>query len=89
MEAPGTAPGSEWLIPAAVYRHSQPKLTQENIWSHDGKKKVDFRRMWIESTDFSGLSGARRLDLEDAAAVFATYGADDRGQTPISKRDSG
>ncbi len=23
VEAPGTAPGSEWLITSAVYRHSQ------------------------------------------------------------------
>jgi len=23
VEAPGTAPGSEWLIASAVYRHSQ------------------------------------------------------------------
>jgi len=27
VEAPGTAPGSEWLIMQFVYRHSQQKLT--------------------------------------------------------------
>ncbi len=27
VEAPGTAPGSEWLILQLVYRHSQQKLT--------------------------------------------------------------
>jgi|HigsolmetaAR201D_1030396.scaffolds.fasta_scaffold00863_25 hypothetical protein len=25
VEAPGTAPGSDWLIASAVYRHSQPE----------------------------------------------------------------
>jgi hypothetical protein len=25
VEAPGTAPGSEWFIAAAVYRHSRPR----------------------------------------------------------------
>ena len=25
VEAPGTAPGSEWFIPMSVYRHIRPK----------------------------------------------------------------
>ena len=25
VEAPGTAPGSDWLIASAVYRHSRPE----------------------------------------------------------------
>jgi len=27
VEAPGTAPGSEWLITKTIYRHSRPKPT--------------------------------------------------------------
>jgi hypothetical protein len=27
VEAPGTAPGSEWLIATVIYRHSQNELT--------------------------------------------------------------
>jgi hypothetical protein len=33
VEAPGTAPGSETLIPRGVYRHSRfPDTTNISIW---------------------------------------------------------
>ena len=41
VEAPGTAPGSEWLITKAVYRHSRLASTELNIGSYAGEKKVD------------------------------------------------
>ena len=31
VEAPGTAPGSEWFIATAVYHHSQLALAPTNI----------------------------------------------------------
>jgi hypothetical protein len=41
VEAPGTAPGSEWLITKAVYRRSRLAPTRLNIGRFGGEKKVD------------------------------------------------
>jgi hypothetical protein len=41
VEAPGTAPGSEWLITKAVYRHSRLAPTALNIGFYGGEKKID------------------------------------------------
>ena len=46
VEAPGTAPGSETLIPRGVYRHSRfPDTTNIGIWtgflkSQDGRGDI-------------------------------------------------
>ncbi len=40
VEAPGTAPGSEWLITKAVYRHSRLAPTGLYIALSGGKKKI-------------------------------------------------
>ena len=39
MEAPGTAPGSEWFITITVYRHIQNKSGNFNICNQKGKLK--------------------------------------------------
>ena len=39
VEAPGTAPGSEWFIPMSIYRHSE-RIRKSNIIIMGGKKKV-------------------------------------------------
>ena len=41
VEAPGTAPGSEWLITKAIYRHSRLAPTELNIGPYGGEKKID------------------------------------------------
>jgi hypothetical protein len=41
VEPPGTAPGSEWLITKAVYRHSRLAPTRLNIGLYGGEKKID------------------------------------------------
>ena len=40
VEAPGTAPGSEWLITKAIYRHSQLAPARIYIGLSGGKKKI-------------------------------------------------
>jgi len=42
VEAPGTAPGSEWFITTAIYRHSQPKLTDNIYGLMTAKKRLIF-----------------------------------------------
>ena len=50
MEAPGTAPGSEWFITTAIYRHSRINpavLNIVRIWvkkKHSSDKKSCFSR---------------------------------------------
>lgn len=39
VEAPGTAPGSEWFITMSIYRHSETKSRKTNIITIGGKKK--------------------------------------------------
>ena len=41
VEAPGTAPGSEWFITTAVYRHSRLSPARIYIGLYGGKKKID------------------------------------------------
>jgi hypothetical protein len=41
VEAPGTAPGSEWFITTAAYRHSRLTPTRIYISFFGGKKKID------------------------------------------------
>jgi len=41
VEAPGTAPGSEWFITTAVYRHSRLAPATLNIGLQGGEKKID------------------------------------------------
>ena len=38
VEAPGTAPGSEWFIPTAIYRHSR-QAGDRNIEGKGGRRK--------------------------------------------------
>ena len=40
VEAPGTAPGSEWLITKAIYRHSRLAPAGIYISLSGGKRKV-------------------------------------------------
>ncbi len=40
VEAPGTAPGSEWLITKAIYRHSRFAPARIYIGLSGGKKKI-------------------------------------------------
>ena len=44
VEAPGTAPGSEWLITSAVYRHSRHEAGTGNIGGRGGDVKRDGSR---------------------------------------------
>ena len=43
MEVPGTAPGSEWFITTAIYRHSQPEADRSNIAYLQLKKRLGLK----------------------------------------------
>ena len=43
VEAPGTAPGSEWFIASAVYRHSRTSRQAEYKGAQGGREGPDAR----------------------------------------------
>ena len=84
MEAPGTAPGSEWLITKAIYRHSRLAPTRIDISLYCGKKKDCSSPIPKERF---GVSGARHLggavalglvaaELDDGAAARVDFHLD-------------
>src|SRR5712664_3596691 len=49
VEAPGTAPGSEWFIPTAIYRHSRQAGTA-NIGGN-GRRRKSGRTVLFKESD--------------------------------------
>jgi hypothetical protein len=71
VEAPGTAPGSEWFITTAVYRHSRLSPTRIYIGLHGGKKKVDAAiTPNLESADDGRKQGREDLAGWRRASVY-------------------
>jgi hypothetical protein len=74
VEAPGTAPGSEWLITKAIYRHSRLAPTALNIGLHGGEKKIDALLTPSRESGCGAMLEAEKrglvvqLELDDLAA---------------------
>ena len=53
VESPGTAPGSEWFITTAIYRHSRLAPALKNISANGCRKKTGAERIiagWPEKS---------------------------------------